>query len=87
MISAKTRGWLFIGLGAFFVVAAPYLIGGAVASNRPAMFQVVGGTLLLTTGGAYVFKPEAFGESLVTTILASAGFALGLLGGVGVFVL
>lgn len=87
MISARTRGWLFIGLGAFFVVAAPLLTGGAVVTDLVALFQLSGGTLLLGTGAGYVLGAGLFIESIITTIFASVGFAAGFVGFVGMFTL
>lgn len=87
MISVATRGWLFVGLGAFFVLTAPLLVGGGVLGDFPALFQLSGGTLLLGTGVGYVYGKKSVSESIITTIVASAGFAAGFVGFVGIFTL
>jgi hypothetical protein len=87
MISATTRGWLFVGVGTFFVVATLLLAGSAVLGDPAALFQLSGGTLLLGTGVGYVLGIGSFARSIVTTIFASAGFAAGFVGFVGIFTL
>lgn len=87
MIRAATRGWLFVGLGVFFSLAAFLLVGGQAFTNLAAIFQMVGGLVLLGTGVGYVLEIDPFVETILTTMLASAGFGAAFVGLVGVFVL
>lgn len=87
MIHAKTRGWLFVGLGGFFLLASILLAGAQLFTNLPAIFQLGGGLALLGTGMGYLLEIDPFVETMVTTVVASAGFGAALVGFIGMFTL